>query len=289
MSSIRIAIIGGGIAGTSLMYALKKYSHLDVHIFESAAEFKEADMALGVACSTRVALELMGPEAEWFLERAGAVPMKSVRIMFAQGEAARKVADEINEEDQWKHLMGVVHRAAFFQELLSHIPRCRMHASKKLQKIDRSDSITLYFADGTTHECDILVGADGIHSTVRKLVLGESDPAASPQRNGAWLLETHQPFNKARASLGEKLVDMGNICEYGWMGCNAFLTHNILGGGQLVRFAICSFAKEAKPSDRWQRKVGADEIRELFRDFPPRPKYAVNEVRRILVSFRYHG
>ncbi|KAI1656175.1 hypothetical protein F4813DRAFT_397624 [Daldinia decipiens] len=39
-----------------------------------------------------------------------------------------------------------------------------MHASKKLDKVDRNGSITLRFTDGTTHECDILVGADGIHS-----------------------------------------------------------------------------------------------------------------------------
>ncbi|XDG02251.1 hypothetical protein ABKA04_001866 [Annulohypoxylon sp. FPYF3050] len=250
-SPIRIAIIGGGVAGASLIHALMKHPHLDVHIFESATEFKEAGMAFGIARNAQAALELMGPEAGQFLKRAGAVPMKGVRIMFAQGEAAGKAADEIDEIGQGKRLTSIVHRVAFLQELLANVPRDRMHASKKLQKIDRNDSVTLYFTDGTTHECDILVGADGIHSTVRKLVLGESDPAASPQRNGAWFLMTLQPFDKAQASLGQELIDMENPS---------------------------SFVEEARPSNNWQRKVSADEIKELFRDFPPQLNEAIIEL-----------
>lgn len=100
-----------------------------------------------------------------------------------------------------------------------------MHASKKLQKIDQDDSLTVYFADGTTHECDILIGADGIHSIVRNFVLGENDPAASPQNSGAWFLMTLQPFEKAQASLGKELVSLKDAREYGWAGRAAFLMH----------------------------------------------------------------
>ncbi|KAI0897751.1 salicylate hydroxylase [Annulohypoxylon nitens] len=279
-SSIRIAIIGGGVAGASLIHALSKFPHLDVHIFESATEFKEAGMAFGIARNAQAALELMGPEAAQFLDRAGAVPMKGVRIMFAQGEAAGSVADEVDEIVQGKRLTSIVHRAAFLQELLAGISQDRMHASKKLKKIERNDSITLHFTDETTHECDILVGADGIHSTVRQLVLGENDPAASPQSTGSWFLMTLQPFDKAQASLGKELVDMDNAREYGWIGHNSLLMHNILSGGQLVQFAIASndIGADSGSLNSWQRKVGVDEIKKLFQDFPPHLNKAVIEL-----------
>ena len=45
--SIRITIIDGGLAETSMIHALGKFSHLDVHIFEAAPEFREAGMASG--------------------------------------------------------------------------------------------------------------------------------------------------------------------------------------------------------------------------------------------------
>lgn len=87
--SIRIAIVGGGVAGASLLHALIKYSHLDVHIFESATEFKEAGMAFGLARNAQAALQLIGPSAMQCLQRAGAVPMKDVQFVIAKGEGGR--------------------------------------------------------------------------------------------------------------------------------------------------------------------------------------------------------
>ncbi|KAI1073991.1 FAD/NAD(P)-binding domain-containing protein [Whalleya microplaca] len=278
--SIRIAIIGGGLAGASLLHSLIKFSHLDVHIFESASAFKEAGMAIGIARNAQAALALIGPSAAQCLDRAGAVPMRGVRFMLAQGEGAGTMADEVDDVVQGKRLTSIVHRAALLQELLADIPQNRMHASKKLQKVDQGGHVTLYFADGTTHECDVLVGADGIHSTVRKLVLGENDPAASPQNTGAWFLMTLQPFDKAQASMGKELIDIEDAREYGWAGQNAFLMHNILSGGQLVQFAIASNDKEADPGslDQWHRNVGAEEIRKLHQDWPTYLNKAVNEL-----------
>ncbi|KAI8945740.1 FAD/NAD(P)-binding domain-containing protein [Xylaria longipes] len=277
---IRIAIIGGGLAGASLHHALIKFTHLDVHIFESAAAFKEAGMAIGIARNAQAALELIGPSAAQCLDRAGAVPMKGVRFMLAQGEGAGTMADEVDDVVQGQRLTSIVHRVPLLQELLADIPWERMHASKKLQKIDQNGCITLFFTDGTTHQCDILVGADGIHSTVRRFVLGENDPAACPQNSGSWFLMTLQPFDKAQASLGKALVDTGDAREYGWAGQGAFLMHNILSGGELVQFAIASRDKEPGPgsSDRWHRNVGVEEIKELYKDWPPHLNKAINEL-----------
>lgn len=205
-SSIRVSIVGGGVAGASLLHALFKFSHLDVHIFESATEFGEAGMAFGLARNAQAALQLIGPSAMQCLERAGAVPMKGVRFIMAQGEGAGTVVDEVDEAVQGKRLTSIVHRAAFLQELLAGIPLGRMHASKKLEKVDRNGPVTLHFTDGTTYECDILVGADGIHSAIRKLILGESDATAAPRNSGGWFLMTLQPFDKAQASLGKELI-----------------------------------------------------------------------------------
>lgn len=284
---IKIAIIGGGLAGASLIHALIKSAHLDVHIFEAAPEFKEAGMAIGIARNAQAALRLIGLSAEQCLDQAGAVPMKGVKFMLAYGEEGNgSMADEVDETIQGRRLTSIVHRVQLLEALLAEIPEERMHASKKLRKIEQDNSLTVYFTDGTTHECDILIGADGIHSIVRKFVLGENDAAASPQNSGAWFLMTLQPFDKAQASLGKDLVDLEDAREYGWAGRAAFLMHNILSGGQLVQFAIASHDREAEhgSSDQWKRTVGADEIKNLFQDWPPHLNKAVNEVRQFKIS-----
>ncbi|KAK8041483.1 hypothetical protein PG994_014490 [Apiospora phragmitis] len=71
-----------------------------------------------------------------------------------------------------------------------------MHPSKWLERIARAGTrgsgggdkdngpVILHFADGSTRECDVLIGADGIRSTIRKIVLGDDGPAAHPRNAG---------------------------------------------------------------------------------------------------------
>ncbi|KAI1771031.1 FAD/NAD(P)-binding domain-containing protein [Hypoxylon cercidicola] len=257
---IRVAISGGGLAGASLSQALLKFSHLDVHIFESAAAFKESGMAIGIARNALAALELIGSFATQCLERAGAVPMRGVRFMLAQGEGQGSLIDEADSKAQGKRLTSIVHRAAFLRELLADVPDERMHASKKLDRTERlqDGSIRLHFTDGSTHECDILVGADGIHSTVRELVLGEADLAAAPRNTGTWLVMTLKPYAEAQSSLGKGEVDLEDAREYSWIGDGSYILHNLLSDGQLVQFVIASHDNEAELSSRWNRPVGAE-------------------------------
>lgn len=277
---IRIAISGGGLAGASLLHALLPHEHLDVHIFESAAAFKEAGMAIGVARNALDALDLIGPSAAQCLELAGAVPMLGVRFMLAQGECAGSMIDKTKEKALGGRVTSIVHRAAFLHELLADVPKERVHASKKLDKIHRNSdgSITLYFSDGTTHECDVLIGADGIHSTVRRFILGEDDAAAFPRNTGSWAVMTLKPYTEAQASIGDGPVNIEDAREYMWIGDGAYLMHNVLNQGQLVQFIVASHEKDAESSDRWFRTVSADEIKRLYQDWPPHLYKAVVEV-----------
>jgi salicylate hydroxylase len=82
----------------------------------------------------------------------------------------------------------VVHRAEFLAELPKPVPKHLMHTSKKLVAVSTTDdgALTLSFEDGTTEPADALIGADGIHSFVRKHILGKDHPAAEPVFAGWW-------------------------------------------------------------------------------------------------------
>lgn len=78
---IRVAIIGGGLAGATLANALVRTPHLQIQVYESAPEFSERGAAIGLATNFQQALAQIIPSAKTILEKAGAVAMNSSRIV----------------------------------------------------------------------------------------------------------------------------------------------------------------------------------------------------------------
>lgn len=66
--------------------------------------------------------------------------------------------------------LETVHRAALLRELLAPIPKDKLHLGKRLSSISGT---TIYFQDGSSSTVDVIIGSDGIHSSVRKYILGE--------------------------------------------------------------------------------------------------------------------
>ncbi|EER40814.1 predicted protein [Histoplasma capsulatum H143] len=95
---IRTALTGGGTAGASLLHALLKHPRLCACILESAAEFREASAAVGVA------------QNEW---SCGAEPHRSLSKPISGWNS---IIDETRDDHGWT-LKGSVHRAAFLREL----------------------------------------------------------------------------------------------------------------------------------------------------------------------------
>jgi 2-polyprenyl-6-methoxyphenol hydroxylase-like FAD-dependent oxidoreductase len=67
-------------------------------------------------------------------------------------------------------------RPKFFELLLSRLPAHKIHLDKKIVNVtqdlqeDGVDGITIHCADETTYRGDILVGADGAYSAVRRSI-----------------------------------------------------------------------------------------------------------------------
>lgn len=66
-----------------------------------------------------------------------------------------------------------IHRADLQRIMMKHaLTHARLHLSRKLVSYtEHADSVHLEFMDGSKRTCDLLVGADGIKSTVRRIFL----------------------------------------------------------------------------------------------------------------------
>ena len=81
----------------------------------------------------------------------------------------------VNQNISRRSIGGVVriHRRDLQNILLKRaLARARLHLSSKLVSyIEHPDCVHLEFEDGSIRTCDLLVGADGIKSTIRRLFL----------------------------------------------------------------------------------------------------------------------
>lgn len=78
-----------------------------------------------------------------------------------------------------RHSTARFYRADLQKALLAHVPASNIHLGKAFSTVDFNDAnggLTITFTDGSTITTDILLGADGIHSAVRRYFVPGSDP-----------------------------------------------------------------------------------------------------------------
>ena len=71
-------------------------------------------------------------------------------------------------------------RLASTQEDFSHVQKVDIRLSSRVIAAN-TDAGSVELADGTVHFADLIVAADGVHSTIQTAVLGTEAPVASPR------------------------------------------------------------------------------------------------------------
>ncbi|KAH7067506.1 salicylate hydroxylase [Paraphoma chrysanthemicola] len=264
---LEIAIIGGGLAGSTLATALLQHAHLHISIFESAPEFSERGAAVGIATNGQTALREMGKVLGGVIERAGGVVMGSSRICLASGPNAMDVLVDLAGEQRGR----VMHRAALLAELLRPIDEEKKFTNKKVTKIDDdindNGKVTIHFDDNTTFHADAVIGADGVRGYVRRHILGPDHPALNARPAGFWDCRALMPFAKAKEILGEEYFEVDR--QYGWIGNGGFFMHDVLDGGETVQCVLCQVEKWGE--DEWTRpldQAGPEKVVEKWSDTP---------------------
>lgn len=78
---IRVAIVGGSIAGCTLANGLLRHSNVVFDIFESRPTFTERGASVGLADNAIHALRAMGVDVDQAMKRAGAMRMTSTTYL----------------------------------------------------------------------------------------------------------------------------------------------------------------------------------------------------------------
>lgn len=212
----RAVIIGGGIAGPVLAMWLQRVG-IEATIFEQRGSSAGAEGAfLGVAPNGMNVLDGLGLAGK--VAEAG---VSCSRFEFRNAEdRAIGAIDRSEDARRFGWGLTMVRRGTLHSLLLEEARRrgVDVQLGKRLAEIDRSNpaEVVARFEDGREARGDLLIGCDGLRSTVRARVLPDS-PA--PVFSGLWDVGGFAPGVKVPLRPGENVMVFGRRAFFG-----AFLT-----------------------------------------------------------------
>jgi 2-polyprenyl-6-methoxyphenol hydroxylase-like FAD-dependent oxidoreductase len=185
-------IIGGGIGGLAAAIALRRVG-IEAVVYERAPELKEVGSGLSLWSNALAALDRLGVLA----------PLHPLGISGQSGAFRRpdgRVLLAMRAGQEATVTMLLVHRAELLGVLLDAAGRDAVHVGTECVGLDQDEQgVSARFADGSSARGQLLIGADGLHSTVRSLLFGP----ARPRYGGytAWRAVTR--FDLGRLAPGE--------------------------------------------------------------------------------------
>ena len=159
----RALVIGGSMSGLLAALALTRRG-IATEVFERAAE-PLTGRGAGIVAQPELkdVLRALGLEAD----RDLGIEVPS-RVMYARDGTLTHRLGMAQTMTAWDRV---------FHLLISAFPPARYHSAKELRHVKQDeDRVVAHFADGTAAEGDVLIGADGIRSTLRQQFLPEVAP-----------------------------------------------------------------------------------------------------------------
>jgi len=227
-----IAIIGGGICGLATAVALQQRG-IEPTVYESTTAFQPVGAGILLQTNAMSVLDDLG-----LAEAVRTQGAELTEIPFYSSDGRRLAAFDLSfEREQFGHGFIAVHRATL-QELLRSTLDSDPEMGMECASVSTPENPTVRFTDGTTHNPDAVIGADGIGSAVRSTVA----PNAQPEPAGCV------------AYRGVTEVDGSTDAEPGFevWGEGSFVGCSPLGDGRTYWYATTtdSLAPDGSAADR---------------------------------------
>jgi salicylate hydroxylase len=244
-----ITILGAGIAGLALARALALRG-ARVTVLEQADALREVGAGLQISPNAAAVLTGLG-----LMDQVAGLGTRAGAICLTDGLTGDAVLNI--PLDRAKGSYHFVHRADLIGILAkgARDAGVEMRLLQEVTSVDLAgDCAELTTRHGARHPCDILIGADGIHSQVRAALNGAGTPFFTGQI--AW-----------RAMIPGDTGDP-DLAEV-HMGPGRHLVSYPLRGGKL-RNLVAVEERRAWVEEGWSLRDDPMEMRLAFRDFSPR-------------------
>jgi 2-polyprenyl-6-methoxyphenol hydroxylase-like FAD-dependent oxidoreductase len=168
-----VLVAGGGIGGLAVSIALRQRGFRVTVLERSAAAGERSSAALGVQTNAALALRELGV-ADAVL--SAGVPVEEYVLRSWRGrELARWSPGAVGRELGAPNV--TVPRQVVLDALRAAVPERDLRLGAAVDGVvEHPERVVVRLADGSELDGDLLVGADGVNSTVRARLLGEEEP-----------------------------------------------------------------------------------------------------------------
>jgi salicylate hydroxylase len=177
MKDMRIAIIGAGISGLVAASALQRLGFRP-RVYERAEELGEVGAGLTLSPNATHALNSIGFAAE--LEELGMRPEQAGVRHWQTGELKIAIPRGMKMIEKFGASYDHIHRADLHGALVSKVmtsdPTAIRLGAEFTAIRERASDIEVDFATGPGIRADVVIGADGLRSSVRAALFGSDNP-----------------------------------------------------------------------------------------------------------------
>lgn len=251
--SPKILIAGGGIGGMAAALSLLRRGY-DVEVYEQAPELGEVGAGVQISPNGARALDALGVFET--LQAASCAPRrKEFRLwntgrawpMFDLGPIAIETYGYPYLTVYRPDLLGTLSDAV--QELAPGV----IHLGRAVEDVtNTADGVALHLAGGETVEGDLLIGADGVKSTVRKCLFGDDE--ANFTGMIAW---------RAVIPMERLPEHMRQMVGWTWIGPGGHLVNYPLRGGKLMNM-IGTIERDDWQVESWYAQGSIEECANDF-------------------------
>ena len=167
---MNVVIIGAGMGGLTTGIALKKFGH-QVRIFEQTEKILPVGAAISLWSNGVKCLNYLG-----LTEKIAKLGGQMDDLAYVDGLTGDVMTQFsllplIEEVGQRPYPVA---RADLQNMLMDEFGRDQIYLGKKMVSLeDKADYVEVHFADGSSTQADLLIGADDTHSLTRTYVLGQ--------------------------------------------------------------------------------------------------------------------
>lgn len=252
----RVAVVGAGIGGLTLAIALRQLG-VQVEVFEQAPELGEIGAAIALSANATRHLRRLGVD-----EDLAAVASEPTQLQFRRWDDGELIWAHPVAEWYRERCGGPfygLHRQDLQRALVDTLGSELIRLGHRcVDVVEEPDGARLAFEGGESVFAHVVVGADGIHSTLRRQVAGGEGEAVFSRDVGFRGLI---PVERLPS-----LPDPGAI-QF-WPGPGGHMLHYPIEGGKRVNF-LAVVDREEWTEEAWKMECKVQEALDAFEGWHP--------------------